>query len=77
MIINPVGVLALSKREIYRFLTVTGQTIFPPIISSALFMFIFGVAIGSRIDFSGTGLSYLGFIVPGLMTMHLISSCML
>jgi len=37
-------------------------------------MYIFGVAIGSRIDFSGTGLSYLGFIVPGLMTMHLISS---
>jgi ABC-2 type transport system permease protein len=37
-------------------------------------MYIFGVAIGSRIDFSGTGLSYLGFIIPGLMTMHLISS---
>ncbi len=74
MITNPVGVLTLSKREIYRFLTVTGQTIFPPIISSALFMFIFGVAIGSRIDFSDTGLSYLGFIVPGLMTLHLISS---
>jgi len=74
MIVNPVGVLTLSKREIYRFLTVTGQTIFPPIVSSMLFMYIFGVAIGSRIDFSSTGLSYLGFIVPGLMTMHLISS---
>lgn len=74
MIVNPVGVLTLSKREIYRFLSVTGQTIFPPIISSMLFMYIFGIAIGSRIDFSSTGLSYLGFIVPGLMTMHLISS---
>ena len=37
-------------------------------------MYIFGVAVGSRIDFSGTGLTYLGFIIPGLMTMHLISS---
>jgi len=74
MVVNPVGVLTLSKREIFRFLTMTGQTIFPPIISSALFMYIFGVAIGSRIDFSSTGLSYLNFIVPGLMTMHLISS---
>jgi len=74
MIINPVGVLTLSKREIYRFITVAGQTIFPPIITSALFMYIFGVAIGSRIDFSDTGLSYLEFIVPGLMTMHVISS---
>jgi len=74
MITNPVGVLALSKREIYRFLTVASQTVFPPLISSILFMYIFGVAIGSRIDFSSTGLSYLNFIVPGLMTMHLISS---
>jgi ABC-2 type transport system permease protein len=74
MVVNPVGVLTLSKREIYRFVTVAGQTIFPPLISSALFMYIFGVAIGRRIDFSATGLSYLEFIVPGLMTMHLISS---
>jgi len=41
---------------------------------SLLFMYIFGVAIGSRVDFSSTGLTYLKFIVPGLMTMHLISS---
>ncbi len=74
MITNPIGVLSLSKREILRFLSVSGQTIFPPLITSLLFMYIFGVAIGSRIDFSETGLSYLEFIVPGLMTMHLISS---
>ncbi len=74
MITNPVGVLTLSKREIYRFITVASQTIFPPLMSSFLFMYIFGIAIGSRLDFSSTGLSYLGFIVPGLMTMHLISS---
>lgn len=74
MIINPVGTLSLSKREIIRFLSVANQTVFPPLVTSALFMYIFGVAIGSRIDFSSTGLSYLGFIVPGLMTMHLISS---
>jgi len=74
MVVNPIGVLTLSKREIYRFITMAGQTIFPPLISSVLFMYIFGVAIGNRLDFSDTGLSYLGFIVPGLMTMHLISS---
>lgn len=74
MVVNPVGVLTLSKREIYRFITVAGQTIFPPLMSSVLFMYIFGVAIGSRIDFSITGLSYLEFIVPGLMTLHLITS---
>ncbi|VAX35547.1 hypothetical protein MNBD_UNCLBAC01-2158 [hydrothermal vent metagenome] len=74
MITNPIGVIALSKREILRFLSAAGQTIFPPLVTSLLFMYIFGVAIGSRIDFSETGLSYLEFIIPGLMTMHLISS---
>ncbi len=74
LITNPIGVWALSKREIHRFLSVANQTIFPPLVSSALFMYIFGVAIGSRINFASTGLSYLQFIVPGLMAMHLISS---
>jgi ABC-2 type transport system permease protein len=73
-ITNPIGVLSLSKREILRFLTVANQTVFPPIVSSLLFMYIFGVALGSRVDFGSTGTNYLGFIVPGLMTMHLISS---
>jgi len=74
MINNPIGVLSLSKREILRFLSVATQTVFPPIVSSILFMLIFGVAIGKRLDLASTGLSYLQFIVPGLMTMHLISS---
>src|ERR1041384_7470541 len=74
LISNPIGVLALSKREIHRFFSVASQTIFPPLVSSALFMYIFGVAIGSRIDFTSTGLPYLNFIVPGLMAMHLIAS---
>ncbi len=74
MISNPIGVLALSKREIYRFIAVASQTIFPPLISSTLFMFIFGIALGKRIDFGATGFTYLSYIVPGLMTMHLISS---
>ena len=74
LITNPIGVWALSKREIHRFVSVANQTIFPPLVSSALFMYIFGVAIGSRINFDSTGLSYLQFITPGLMAMHLISS---
>ncbi len=74
MITNPIGVLALSKREILRFLSVASQTIFPPLMASILFMYIFGVAIAGRIDMSATGLSYIKFLVPGLMTMHLIAS---
>src|SRR4051812_39067900 len=74
LISNPIGVLALSKREIHRFVSTSTQTIFPPLVSSALFMFIFGVAMGRQISLQGTDVSYLHFIIPGLMTMHLISS---
>jgi ABC-2 type transport system permease protein len=74
LVTNPIGVLALAKREIYRFFSVANQTIFPPLVSSALFMYIFGIAIGSRVNFSATGLTYLQFIIPGLMAMHLITS---
>ena len=74
LVTNPIGVLALSKREIHRFFSVANQTIFPPLVSSALFMYIFGIAIGSRVNFTTTGLTYLQFITPGLMAMHLITS---
>jgi ABC-2 type transport system permease protein len=71
---NPIGVWALSKRELHRFISVANQTIFPPIVSSALFLYIFGIALGSRITSNIDGLTYIQFITPGLMAMHLISS---
>ena len=65
LISNPIGVLSLSKREILRFLSVASQTIFPALVSAALFMYVFGVAVGNRINFSDGNLSYLTFIIPG------------
>lgn len=37
-------------------------------------MYIFGIAIGQRVTLSIEGMTYLQFIIPGLMTLHLISS---
>ena len=74
LITNPIGVATLAKREIVRFLVVCVQTVFPPWISSLMFMYIFGIALGSRVTFPIEGMTYLQFIIPGLMTMHLISS---
>ena len=74
LITNPIGVASLAKREIVRFMVVSVQTVFPPWVSSLLFMYIFGIAIGQRVTFTLPGMSYLQFIIPGLMTMHLISS---
>lgn len=74
MINNPIGVLSLSKREISRFISVATQSLFPPIVTATLFLYIFGVAIGGRINFQSEGITYLNFLVPGLMAMHLITS---
>lgn len=74
MLQNTIGILTLSKREILRFFTVSTQTIVPPLITSALFIGIFGLALGKRIDTSDINMSYLNFMIPGIMTLHLITS---
>lgn len=72
MISHPIGFRTLVKREILRFFVVFTQTLIPPMISSSLFMFVFGLSIGSQLSISMEGLSYIQFIVPGLIMMHLI-----
>ena len=74
MINNPIGFRALVEREILRFFTVFTQTLIPPLISSALFIFVFGLSIGKNMNISIEGVSYIQFIVPGLVMMHLIES---
>jgi ABC-2 type transport system permease protein len=67
------GLGALIEREIYRFLTVFTQTVMPPVISSFLFIFIFGFALGRSIQSMG-GFPYMVFLVPGLIALYLIES---
>ncbi len=74
MIRNVTGLVTLVKRELVRFLVVSSQTILPPLISSTLFLLIFGLSVGRNIDFTQHAVGYLEFIVPGLVTMSLISS---
>ena len=74
MIENWVGFKALAKREVLRFFVVYTQTLIPPLISSALFIFVFGFSIGRNMNLKISGLGYLEFIVPGLVMMHLIES---
>jgi len=68
------GLWALSQREILRYLVVTQQTLLPPLVTSLLFIFIFGLSVGKNLEVGIPGVSYLGFMVPGLLAMHLISS---
>lgn len=74
LIQNPYGVLALCKREILRFFSVATQTVFPPLVSSTLYLAIFGLTIGRKMNLMPDGMTYMSFIIPGLMTMYLIMS---
>ena len=53
-------------KEILRFSRIWVQTIFPPIITTSLYLLIFGGLIGERIG-DMQGVSYLHFIIPGII----------
>lgn len=61
----------IFMREVRRFMKVIFQTIATPLISSALYLLIFGVSIGNEIDV-GKGISYLAFLIPGLVMMTVL-----
>ena len=67
------GFWVIVKREIKRFIFLYKQTLFPSVISSALYIVVFGAAMGSRIG-DIKGVEYIHFIVPGLVMMAVINS---
>ena len=69
---NWIGLQTLLWREVKRFLILSIQTIIPPFITSALYILIFGNLLGSRIS-SINGISYIDFIVPGVLMMNVIA----
>jgi len=70
---NYVAYLTLSRKEIVRILRIWPQTLVPPMITQTLYFVIFGSFIGSQIrDISGV--SYMAFIVPGLVMMSVINN---
>jgi len=67
------GLLALTGRETARVLKLWTQTILAPILSSSLFIAVFGLSLGGRIR-EIHGVPYEVFIVPGLVTMAMIQA---
>jgi ABC-2 type transport system permease protein len=59
-------------KEIRRFTRIWPQTLMPPAITTALYFLIFGKLIGDRIG-SVHGVSYMDYIVPGVILMSVIS----
>lgn len=60
-------------KEILRFSRIWVQTIFPPIITTSLYLLIFGGLMGERIG-PMQGVDYLYFIVPGIILMTVIQN---
>ena len=60
-------------KEITRFMRIWVQTLVPPAITMSLYFVIFGNLIGSRIG-QMDGVSYMEFIVPGLIMMSVITN---
>jgi ABC-2 type transport system permease protein len=67
------GLLWLSARESARVLKLWTQTVVAPILSSFLFILVFGLSLGGRIK-QVAGVDYDVFIVPGLITMAMIQA---
>jgi ABC-2 type transport system permease protein len=62
------GLVWLCKRETLRVSKLWTQTVLAPVISSILFILVFGLSLGGRID-QVSSVEYEVFIVPGLITM--------
>lgn len=65
--------LTMVRREVKRFLKVIIQTVVSPIVSSFLYLLVFGVSLGSSVHLKN-GVPYLSFLIPGLMVMGLINN---
>lgn len=65
--------VTLFNREIARFMKVIAQTVVTPIVSSTLYLMIFGVSLGKQIVLDGQT-TYLSFLIPGLIMMGCLNN---
>lgn len=67
------GLYWLTRREVLRVSKLWSQTVLAPVISSLLFILVFGLSLGGRLGKVG-GVPYEAFIVPGLVTMAMVQA---
>ena len=71
--INWLGLYTLAAREVMRFTSVWTQTLLAPLVTAALFLMIFTIAIGTRRG-DVMGVPFLTFLAPGIMMMTVIQN---
>lgn len=68
-----IALKTIIRVEVRRFLRVWMQSLMPPVITIVLYFLVFGNFIGPYLNIQ-SGVSYLQFIVPGLVMMSIIMS---
>ncbi len=63
----------IVRKEVVRFMRIWSQTLLPAVITATLYYAIFGAFLGERIG-QVEGVSYIAFIVPGLVMMAVITN---
>ncbi|MFV0244887.1 MAG: ABC transporter permease [Qingshengfaniella sp.] len=71
--VNWLGLVTLASREIRRFLRVWTQTIAAPLVTAALFLAIFSLAIGPSRG-AVMGVPFIQFLAPGILMMTVVQS---
>ena len=71
--VNWIGLGTFIRREIKRTFRVIIQTLVAPVISAALYIFIFGTVIGTKID-EILGVPYITFVFPGVLMLSIINA---
>ncbi|MBF6057221.1 MULTISPECIES: ABC transporter permease [Thiomicrorhabdus] len=70
---NLAGTWALFVKEVRRFYSVAVQTLFAPIVSTLLYLLVFGQVIDTQIEVF-SGLDYSQFLIPGLVMMAVLQN---
>jgi ABC-2 type transport system permease protein len=70
---NYVGLMTLIRREFKRTMMVINQVVWPPLITTLLYLYVFGLSLGPRIK-SVDGVPYVEFLLPGLVMFNVITS---
>ena len=68
-----VSLFWLAAREALRVMRLWSQTVMAPVVSSLLFVVVFGLSLGDRIQHVG-GFDYEVFILPGLVAMAMLTA---
>jgi ABC-2 type transport system permease protein len=70
------GTWHLFRKEMHRFLSIAGQTVVSPVLTTMLWYLVFGYSLGERLD-RIQGIPYTDFLVPGLVMMAIITNAFL